>query len=262
MENYFKEKHNQIKLWKSFLVDYPAHFHEAVEVIFVIGGTATAYYNGTAFPLSSGSIFFVCPNIIHAYKDRSPDYCHIVLIIDPGQLGEKASSLIAQSIPNNPIWQDCDKSSKLWDLIEIANDIKSSVTQETLTLLLSTIVNLILENIEFNKPTEKKQSIRLILTYCRSRFREPISLKSISEAVNLSESYISHSFSDVLNISLPDYINGLRLNEAVRLLKSTKMNITEIASQSGFPTTRTFNRVFVKQYGISPTKFRKNPKYK
>ena len=262
MDKYFKEDHNSIRLWKSFLADYPAHFHEAIEVVFVLSGTATAQCNGIAYSLHSGSIFLACPNMIHAYKDRSQDYCHIVLIVDPGKLNEITQRKLAKSVSDYPVWQDTNKKSRVWQLIEIANDIQTDVTEDSLTLLLSTIVSIILENISLRKSTESKQSIRIVLEYCRTHFQEPISLKHLAETLHFSESYISHSFSKEIHISLPDYINGLRLHEAVRMLRNTNKSITEISIQSGFPTTRTFNRVFMKQYGISPTKFRKNPKYK
>ena len=260
MENYFKENHNKIKLWKSFPNDYPAHFHESIEIIFVLRGTATAYYNGTVCPLSQGSIFFLSPNIIHAYKDKSRDYCHMLLLMNPRELSSQVFSFLSENIPDIPVWQDSQKDSHIWNLIELANDMQSSVTQETLTLLLSAIVSLILENISFKKSVEGKQSIRQILDYCRNHFQEPVSLRLLSETLHFSESYISHSFSNMIGISLPEYLNGLRLNEAVRLMKITNMSITEISIQSGFPTTRTFNRVFMKQYGIPPTKFRKRNK--
>lgn len=262
MENYFRENHNRIRLWKSFLSDYPAHFHEAIEVMFVLNGTATAMCNGIAYTLRAGSIFLACPNMIHAYKDKSQDYCHIVLIIDPGKLNEATERMLRKSIPDCPVWHDSNKSSSIWQLIEIANEIQADVTEDSLTLLLSTIISLILENMKLRKSTESKQSIRIVLEYCRTHFHEPISLKHLSETLHISESYISHSFSKEINISLPDYINGLRLSEAVRMLKNTNLSITEISNRAGFPTTRTFNRVFMKQYGISPTQFRKNPKYK
>lgn len=257
MDDLFKETHHRIRLWKSFPADYPAHFHDAVEIIFVLSGTACAYCNGTAYPLRKGSIFFVSPNFIHSYQDRSADYCHILLIVDPAKLNEETQLFLTQSVPKEPIWQDTELTHKIWNLINIAIEIQSDISNTSLTLLLSTIISLISENLEFQKSNPSKQSIKLILEYCRTHFREPISLNLISRTLHFSESYISHSFSNILKISLPDYINGLRLNEAVRLLKTTKLSITEIAAQAGFPTTRTFNRVFTKQYAISPTQFRK-----
>jgi AraC-like DNA-binding protein len=54
-----------------------------------------------------------------------------------------------------------------------------------------------------------------------------------------------------------DYINSLRLAEAEKILNNKSYTITEIAGMSGFSTIRTFNRAFLKKYGISPSAYRK-----
>ena len=54
-----------------------------------------------------------------------------------------------------------------------------------------------------------------------------------------------------------DYINSLRLVDAVNMLGNENASITEIAYASGFSTLRTFNRAFLKYYGVTPSEYKR-----
>ncbi|MBR4086416.1 MAG: helix-turn-helix transcriptional regulator, partial [Clostridia bacterium] len=97
-----------------------------------------------------------------------------------------------------------------------------------------------------------------ILQYCARHYKEDLSVASIAEELNLSRSSVSHIFSLRIGMNFCDYLNGLRLSDAVSLLKNKSYSITEVAERSGFSTLRTFNRAFLKQYGVSPSLYRKN----
>ena len=49
------------------------------------------------------------------------------------------------------------------------------------------------------------------------------------------------------------YINNIRIEEAQRLLANTKLNISEIAYTVGFNSPSTFNKVFKKTTGMTPS---------
>ena len=47
------------------------------------------------------------------------------------------------------------------------------------------------------------------------------------------------------------------VREREELLERENLPITEISDRSGFSTIRTFNRAFLKRYGISPSQYKK-----
>lgn len=58
--------------------------------------------------------------------------------------------------------------------------------------------------------------------------------------------------------SLPNYINGFRLDEAISLLdKDSSLSIEEIAKQVGFGSLRSLQRQFKDKYNMSPGEYRK-----
>ena len=57
-------------------------------------------------------------------------------------------------------------------------------------------------------------------------------------------------------MNLREYINQLRIEEAKRLLISTSMSISEIASYVGYYNISYFSTVFHKLVGVSPFDWR------
>jgi len=72
-----------------------------------------------------------------------------------------------------------------------------------------------------------------------------------------------HKLNDLLNSfteggSFPNYINSIRLEEAVTMLsEEPSMNISSIATAVGFTPTN-FREQFKRQYGMTPAEFRQN----
>ena len=97
-----------------------------------------------------------------------------------------------------------------------------------------------------------------IKEYIDEHYHEPISIKNICQDLGLSESYVSHTFKDMLGYSPMQYALRCKIGEAQTLLISTDYSITEIAHMVGFDAQSHFNQRFIKFVGISPSKFRKN----
>ena len=80
----------------------------------------------------------------------------------------------------------------------------------------------------------------------------------MAKELNINKYYLSHIFSEKINISFPDFINSLRVEEAMKLLNETKLSVTQVCEASGFSNPRTFNRAFKKANGQSPREYRKS----
>ncbi len=87
-----------------------------------------------------------------------------------------------------------------------------------------------------------------------------MSLDTLSRNLGINRYDISRIFNTVLKTSLPVYINSLRLDKAVHLLRSTSLSITTIALECGYDSLRNFNRQFSKNFQVSPRTYRsQNP---
>ena len=88
-----------------------------------------------------------------------------------------------------------------------------------------------------------------------------LSLKAISESLNVHPSYLSREFSKYFdNLSFGDYIRKLRIEKAIQLMKEPRYSLAEIAYLTGFSDQSHFNRTFKLHMGKNPSIYRKTLK--
>ena len=86
-----------------------------------------------------------------------------------------------------------------------------------------------------------------------------LSLKEISEGLDIHPAYLSREFSKYFNnLSFGEYIRKLRIEKALELLASPSHSLAEIAYLTGFSDQSHFTRVFKRHTGQSPAEYRKN----
>lgn len=95
-----------------------------------------------------------------------------------------------------------------------------------------------------------------VRTYVEERLTEKITSQDIADALRLSRSYLSSQFKKETGTNLNDFITQLKLDEAKRLLLTTKQTAADIATLLEFCTQSHFQTVFKKHVGMSPKAFR------
>ena len=83
---------------------------------------------------------------------------------------------------------------------------------------------------------------------------EDININSLSNKLFLPRGRLSAIFTKYSGTSLNEYMNSLRIQNANILLKQG-YTITEAAMESGFQSIRTFNNVYKKITGITPSDY-------
>ena len=103
----------------------------------------------------------------------------------------------------------------------------------------------------------KSDLVVKVLDYIKINYTLNITLKDISEHVCLSPNYISSIFNKEMQISIPEYINEIRIEKSKELLLGTYLKAYEIAEKIGFVENTYFTKIFKKNTGVSPKEFRK-----
>ena len=94
--------------------------------------------------------------------------------------------------------------------------------------------------------------------YIRQYFTDAtLNNTGISEALNISPSYLSKLFKEQRGDSLLEYLAKVRVLHAKKLLAQTRKTMEDIASASGFLSSGTFIKTFKKVEGITPGAYRK-----
>ena len=95
------------------------------------------------------------------------------------------------------------------------------------------------------------------VSYMAGHFTEELSLSRMAKDLGYSQFALSRVFSSVFHTNFNQYLNDLRLNCALGLLKNTSLPVTELAMNAGFTSLRTFNRAFKERFHMSPREYRK-----
>ena len=98
--------------------------------------------------------------------------------------------------------------------------------------------------------------IRKALRYIADHYSEHLTLERVAEEVQLSPSYFSTLFRQIVGTSFREYLCKIRVEESKRLLLSTDYSLADIAISMGFPDQSYFCKVFKQLVGITPGKFR------
>lgn len=94
-----------------------------------------------------------------------------------------------------------------------------------------------------------------IIRFVENNFNEKITLEYLAKKFYMSKYTISRNFSKYTGTSLPKYLNTIRIINAKKHLEHG-LKVTETAFLCGFDNTTSFDRVFLSQTGITPSKYK------
>jgi AraC-like DNA-binding protein len=94
------------------------------------------------------------------------------------------------------------------------------------------------------------------LEFIRDFYNEGITLEQVAGHAGISSRHLSRIFGEELDISVHDYMNRLRIQNAKKLLEHTGRSLTEIACSGGFGSSQYFSTCFKKHEGITPKQYR------
>lgn len=147
-------------------------------------------------------------------------------------------------------------------IMEEAKDITSRLLRsESSAELLSFLwkwYELINQNQDQDQQKELSLPIKQAIAYINENYTERITLQSVSEAVFLSSSYLSHLFFRESGIYFTDYLELVRIQGACYLLEKEDMLIRDISEAVGFSSQAYFSRSFKKMMGVSPAEYRRS----
>ena len=101
--------------------------------------------------------------------------------------------------------------------------------------------------------------IRKALRFIADNYFEHLELAAVADSVQLSPSYFSTLFRQVVGMNFREYLSRVRVEESKRLLLSTEFALADIAVSVGFPDQSYYCKVFRRVVGVSPGKFRAQP---
>ena len=96
-----------------------------------------------------------------------------------------------------------------------------------------------------------------IKNYIDLHYAEELNLTVLSRNFYIQPNTISKNFKKIFGKNVVNYINSVRIANAVRILEESHVSITELSGAVGYSSMNTFLRQFRDIMGISPLQYKK-----
>ena len=237
---------------------YPAHMHEAVEIIILRKGHMSMTVNGALFTMEPNMIMVIFPGMIHSYESASEDAEGLFVGLSPGLIDEFHQTLIT-FWPVFPLLNICECPEETETAIHhlegyAKQDENHPLAQAYIHLLLGCL----LMSLELAPSAELNQDSMMykILYYIQQHAKENLSLDSVAKEMGIGRSHLSHLLSQKLHIHFRQFLNTIRIEKACQMLQDPTRSIKEVCFECGYESTRTFHRAFMEEQKMTPGEYR------
>ena len=95
-----------------------------------------------------------------------------------------------------------------------------------------------------------------VFKYIDEHYQDNITLKDIAKIAGFSEYHFSRIFKEITEKNFHIYINEFRIKKAEKMLANTSISIAQAAYDTGFNSVATFNRIFKRVKGCTPSQYK------
>lgn len=256
MKYFFQDPPNSISLQTAYGLDFLPHLHSHIEMGVIYSGTCSFFCDGKKYALSRGDFYISFPNVIHSYSD-SENILTTLAIFPPDTVPE-FRGVFNSRLPESPVITFRGTAAEvLFPMLDAGG------SQEYMRGLLLAVCADILPRLALRaRVSDSADTLRSILLYIDANFTSPLCIDTLSEALHISRSHISHVFRSKLDTTFTQYLNAKRIGCACDMLRHGGCSVTDAALGSGFETVRTFNRAFLRETGVTPREFRSRQREK
>lgn len=260
------------------------HGHESLQINYVLHGSLQHLINKSAYDLVKGDIFIIPPYVPHRLAFRENCGCEVIELefLPEFIFGEHATMENIETIFDfayiEPfLVSECEVKPRLnltgkaqTDVEGMFENLLCEYRERKPSFLLAmkaTVLQLLvyvgrqfqedIDDVESRQLFDRhRAAITSAINYINEHFTDDVSIEKAARVAMLSQSYFSYLFKSMTNKTFVEYLNELRIQEAMRLLKNTNKRVVDICFESGFKNVNHFNRTFKNYAGISPMQYR------
>lgn len=105
---------------------------------------------------------------------------------------------------------------------------------------------------------KNQQKIKQAIDYIQENYDKDLNMAVVSNHISMNYSLFSYLFKEYTGSNFVNYLKGIRMQEAKRLLDETDLRIIEISAKVGYENEKHFMKIFKSVCGVSPSEYRKN----
>jgi len=230
----------------------PLRSQAVYKMHYVCTGSGKLHTLGKVQDLMPGDIFFTFPAspfCIESGQDLT--YMYISF------LGFRGNMIMEQLqiSPSNFLFRGNEDIQTFWEkALEIPSDMTDLISE---SILLYTFAHLGRNGASTSQKASPGTDTALyIKKYIDDHFADPtLSLEQISTNLSYNKKYVSTIFKKQLGISLVEYLNTVRIQNACTLIKQGFTSVSDIANCCGYSDPQYFSKVFKKKLEVSPVAY-------
>ena len=96
-----------------------------------------------------------------------------------------------------------------------------------------------------------------VIHYIKSQYSQNLTTAQLAREFHISPNHLTTIFHKQTGFTPLHYLNRIRTEQAAHLLTSTPLSIQAISTLVGIPDANYFTKVFKREYGITPSSYRK-----
>ncbi|EJV83187.1 helix-turn-helix domain-containing protein [Bacillus mycoides] len=135
---------------------------------------------------------------------------------------------------------------------------ENSKDPESVWELLKNVFCTFADRVKAQKTQQHSKTIAICQNYIFKNIYNQISVKQLAKVANVNSDYLSLLFKKEVGISLSEYIQCERIEEAKKLLTFTTYSLSDICASLNFSDQSYFTKIFKKFTNETPSKYRKS----
>ncbi|MBW8347827.1 AraC family transcriptional regulator [Bacillus sp. IITD106] len=271
--NFYKTTPLDISREKKIHTEMPDHhYHDGYEILYLVSGNVYYFIEGKTYHVTNGTLLVINKNAVHKLVNSSNTTFERVTLLFKSEFIE-----------------DILNSSWSYDVFSIFSSRQNILRLESKDQnLIETLFDKIINEFSFHPPgyedslklfllevlifikrlmdtkykynevetTFTHKKVFEIVNFINQHYYEQLTIESISKKFYISSSYFCKVFKENTGFTFIEYLNNIRIKEAISLLKENRYKVGEIAEKVGFESLTHFGRVFKKITGYSPVQYR------
>lgn len=141
---------------------------------------------------------------------------------------------------------------------QYAIQIENKATPEDCTALIAEMFRAYCRLVRTHAISQYSAPVQKALLFIEENLSGELGLQMLAEELNLAPGYLSGLFHREVGRTVTEHINQLRMKHALHLLKTTQLQVQNVAHLCGIPDANYFGKLFHKQYGVTPRQYRQS----
>lgn len=240
------------------------HWHQSVEMVYVLSGEVRIKIGNTEKICTAGDMAVMHSGEIHSVRSQTAGSMYICIFEADVIRNLSSETKYTRNFISSAELQERgveDKIHGIFDEIYQENTEKAIWDDVMIHADLMRIYALLVRNFERSndyKPQmiAKIQHFQEALFFIEESYAQSITLADVAKAINYNPNYVSTLFVSYTGQNFKKYLDSFRINKAIELIKQSGNTFADISVKCGFPNIRTFNNVFRRVTGMTPSQMR------